>query len=533
MTRADISWQVGDHALMFGLDSETNTATNFTINSGGVYWLLDPTNTYNVCSPAECPRGSNFRKRTYASGGAFETTSDAFYIQDTWDINDNWTVELGIRSESFKNLNGEGNVFVEIKDQIAPRLSAVWDPKGDGTSKVFFNYGEYYLPIAANTNIRMAGGETYIHEYFDWDGVSVDADNAPTNVAATPYDTIVFGNGEVPDTSSVTDKNIEPMYQSEFILGYSRYLDSGVELGIKGIYRNLETTIEDVAIDAAVNAYYAANGWDTIPGDELDCDHGAGPVDCDSTDYFTGFHQYVLTTPGQDMTVFIPEQDETIDLAAAALGYPKAERQYAALELSYTRPFDDRWSASASYTWAHSWGNHEGYVQSDIGQDDAGITQNFDQPGLTDYSNGNLPNDRRHTVKGYGSYQLENGLRFGGSVMWQSGRPKSCFGVHPTDVFAADYGAFSFYCNGQPAPRGTAGTTPSTLNVDINAQYVMQLGKTDVLLSMDVFNVFNGQKPTVYNEIAETFAGAPDEDYGKIRQYQQPRWLRLSARVAF
>jgi hypothetical protein len=454
----------------------------------------------------------------------------------------------------------------------------VWDPKGDGTSKVFANYGQYYLPIAANTNIRMSGGETYIHDYYDWDGVSVDGDYVPTGLPGSPYDSIVYGNGEVPDTRSVTDNNIEPMYQSEFILGYTRYLDSGSEIGIKGIYRKLETAIEDVAIDAAVNTHYAGN-WNTgiNAGDVFDIDNptttgcgsngitdeddpefGWSTRDCNSTDYFTGFHQYVLTNPGADMSVFIPEQEETIVLSGDALGYPLAERQYAAVELQYNRPFDGQWGLNLSYTWAHSWGNHEGYVQSDIGQDDAGITQNFDQPGMTDFSYGNLPNDRRNTVKAYGSYQLDNGLRFGVGAMWQSGRPMSCFGVHPTDVFAADYGAFSFYCDqdgpdtrpgfdvdtgepadvadvyiGTPSGRGKAGRTPDILNVDMNAQYTMELGGTDVLFSLDVFNVLNSQNATVINEIAETFSGTPDDDYGKIRQFQQPRWVRLSARVRF
>ena len=531
MSRVDVSWQLGDHSLDFGIDNEVNTANNFTINSGGVYWLLDPTNAYNACDVvSECPQGANARRRTYASGGEFETSSKAFYIQDVWEINDQWTVELGLRNESFENLNGEGNVFVKVDDQIAPRLAAVWDPNGEGTSKFFANYGLYYLPIAANTNIRMAGGETYIHDYFDWDGVSVDSQSVPTGLGAQ-YDQIVYGNGEVADTRSVTDNNIEPMYQSEFILGYSRYLDSGVELGVKGIYRKLESTIEDVAIDAAVNSYYATS-W--VPF-EFDCDDGANtPLrPCMAPDYFTGFHQYVLTNPGNGMSVYIPEQDETIDLTAAQLGYPEASRQYAAVEFTYARPFDGRWGMDASYTWAHSWGNHEGYVQSDIGQDDAGITQNFDQPGMTDFSSGNLPNDRRHTIKVYGTYALDNGLRFGSGLMWQSGRPQSCFGVHPTDVFAAAYGAFSFYCNGEPSGRGEVGTTPDILNVDVNAQYTWEVGATDVLLSLDIFNIFNSQNATVINEIGETFAGEVNPNYGKIRQFQRPRWLRLSARIRF
>jgi hypothetical protein len=528
MSRIDFNWIVGDHDLSFGYDNETNTAINFTVPSGGVYWLLDASNVYNACTPAECPSGANVRRRTYASGGSFETNSDAFYIQDVWEFSDKWTFELGLRNENFENLNGEGNVFVEVEDQWAPRLAAVFDPNGDGRSKFFANYGLYYLPIAANTNIRMAGGETYIHDYFDWDGVSLDSQFVPQGIPATPYETVVFGNGEVPDTRSVTDANIDAMYQSEIILGYARTLDSGSEIGIKGIYRNLETTIEDVAIDAAVIDYYnnGAGSWNPalVGGDAVE-------------DVFTGFHQYVLTNPGENMNVYIPEMDEQITLTGAQLGYPKAERQYGAIEFTFARPFDGQWAVDASYTWAHSWGNHEGYVKSDNGQDDAGITQNFDQPGLTDFSYGNLPNDRRHTVKVFGTYQLENGLRFGGNFFWQSGRPLSCFGVHPTDVFAADYGADSHFCDGVGVKRGSLGTTPDIMNIDASVQYEMELGRSNVLLTLDVFNLFDSQNATVLNEFYETDSGTRDIDtannYGLPRQYQAPRTLRLSARLRF
>ncbi|MDH3273367.1 MAG: TonB-dependent receptor [Gammaproteobacteria bacterium] len=535
MTRVDLNWVVGNHDLSFGFDSEDNFSDESTINSGGAYWLLDPLNEYNGCDVVtECPQGANARRRTYSVGGSFETVSDAFYIQDVWEVNDNWTLELGLRNENFENLNADGDIFVEVDNQWAPRLSAVFDPKGDGTSKFFANYGLYYLPIAANTNIRMAGNETYIQDYFDWDGVSVDAQFVPTGLGAQ-FDQDLFGDGTVPDTRSVTDENLDAMYQTEFIVGYQRFLDSGVELGVKAIYRNLETTIEDIAIDAAVNTYYAANGWSTIPGDELACDDGAGTParDCNSTDYFTGFHQYVLTNPGNDMTIYIPEQDETINLTAAQLGYPEAERQYAALEFTTARPFDGRWGAQMSYTWSHSWGNHEGYVKSDNGQDDAGITQNFDQPGLTDNSDGNLPNDRRHTIKAFGTYQLDNGLRFGANILWQSGRPVSCFGVHPTDVFAQAYGADAHFCGGESVQRGSLGTTPDIMTIDGTAQYNMEMGNASVLWTLDVFNIFDSANPTLYNEFFETDGGVADSDYGLIQQYQQPRTIRLSARLRF
>ena len=88
------------------------------------------------------------------------------------------------------------------------------------------------------------------------------------------------------------------------------------------------------------------------------------------------------------MNVYLPELDATVDLSAEDLGYPKVVRDYSGLTFSLTREFDGDWGASLSYTNSESVGNYEGTVKSDNGQDDAGITQDFDQPGLTDGSYG-------------------------------------------------------------------------------------------------------------------------------------------------
>ena len=164
-----------------------------------------------------------------------------------------------------------------------------------------------------------------------------------------------------------------------------------------------------MAIDAAVINYYNSTGNWTADGTVEDT--------------FGGFHQYVLTNPGNAMSVYIPENDEQINLTAAQLGYPKATRDYTAIELTLNRPLQNGWAMDLSYTWSESEseGNHEGYVISDIAQDDAGITQNFDQPGLTDFTDGPLPNDRTHTLKAFGSYDFNNGLRIGANFLLQSG----------------------------------------------------------------------------------------------------------------
>ncbi|MFI2811459.1 MULTISPECIES: TonB-dependent receptor [Microbulbifer] len=519
MLRVDLSWDLNDHFLEVGLDQENNTSTSATVNSGGVYWLLDPNNTYNECSLAECPSGANVRERIYNVGGEFDVESSAFYIQDTWQATDQLSLQLGLRNETFKNNNGAGDAFIEIDNQWAPRLSAVFDPTGAGNQKIFANWGMYYLPIASNTNIRMAGNETYIQNYYDWDGECLNADFTPCNVGGQ-FDQDLFGDGTVPDTRSLVDTNIEPMYQSEFILGYEYVMENGMELGVKGMYRNLETSIEDVAIDAAVIDYYNTEGNWTADGTVEDA--------------FTGFHQYVLTNPGNDMRIYIPETDEFVNLSADQLGYPEAKRQYGALEFTFRRPFDGRWMVDASYTWGHSWGNNEGYVRSDNGQDDAGLTTNFDQPGLLDGGYGNLPNDRRHTLKAFGTYQFDMGLRLGGNFMWQTGRPKNCFGVHPTDVFAQAYGAESFYCQGELQPRGSQGRTDTYWNLDLNAQYPVQFANNqELMLSFDVFNVFGNDAVSEVVETGDTDGGLVDEFYGEPVYYQAPRAVRLGVRYEF
>ena len=57
-------------------------------------------------------------------------------------------------------------------------------------------------------------------------------------------------------------------------------------------------------------------------------------------------------------------------------------------------------------------------------QDDSGLTTNFDQPGLTDGGSGNLPNDRRHSLKLNGAYQVIENLTIGANFNFQTGRPR-------------------------------------------------------------------------------------------------------------
>jgi len=532
--RFDVTLDVGAHNLKAGFEEEVLTAIDaYAYNGGGFFWrvLVDEippqTRSNYWCSNLETNYGAQYNfscdpaypgsaiRVKYQAGGEFENTNSAFYLSDTWNVNDSLTLELGIRNDSFLNLNGNREPFADIENQWAPRLSAVYQL--DNRTELFANYGEYYLPVAANTNIRMSGAEIYYVDYYQinvpggYDYEAPDVTNGE-NLVPEQYRRFLFregtGDGEVPDPRDIMDANIEPMYQQEFVLGAERVLDNGYVVGVKGLYRTLDTTIEDILIEDGVLAYYEGTANEAA----IEAVYGFSP----------GSH-YILTNPGTDATFYVPTTDETITVTAEQFGIPKPTREWKALELTLSRPWDGRGSDFFSYTLGSSYGNYEGWVRSDNGQDDAGITSLFDSEDMTANGEGYLPNDRRHTIKYYGNRQLTDSVLVGLNATYQSGRPINCFGQQPG---ARTYTNSMFYCAGQIVERGTAGRTDAILTVDLNAQYTLRLGNQEVVLTGTVYNLLDSARSSeIYEDNTST--------YRKITGYQSPRSVRFGFRYNF
>lgn len=526
--RLDVTFNLGDHKIKAGYDNEklevgnndgvvgdSVVAVNFPdANENGIADEMTQPQRYVYALDYTYVQIDN-----YINDGSFETDSSALYIEDNWRINDRLTAYLGLRNETFDNKNVVGESFIKVDDQLAPRLGIAYDLLGNGKSKLYATYGRQYIPVATNTNIRLAGAETYYRALYEIDVDNPYDENGVPNVTdPDPLALAVYADGSVHPTVSTVSKNIDPQYQDEYVIGYQMSFADRWQAGLSFIRRDLKSTIEDIAVDAGLNAYAAANGYD---------DFEAG-----------GFDYYVLTNPGKDLDFEVDldgdgELEEVL-LTAEMLGYPEAERYYNAVELTIERIFDGKWSVQGSYTWSQSYGNVEGYVKSDNGQDDAGLTTSFDQPGLTDYSYGYLPNDRRHKLKLFGSYRVHPEVIVGASASAYSGRPINAFGNHPTDVFAAEYGSESFYSFGEPNPRGSRGRTPWTYNLDVSARY-MPSAVRGLTLGVDIFNIFDFDSETEVYEIEEEdySPGTPDPFYKLPTAYQEPRYFRFSVEYQF
>lgn len=505
--RADFEWAFNDnHLIRFGADREENVSVNTSFYSGGGYYRYYdaiPGDTLN--NGGTVPDGVTeiVRFRQLQGGGRFRTFQESIYIEDEWTLNDNMTLRLGLRNERFDNRNAADETFIKITDQYAPRVGFAWDVFGDGTAKAFANFGRYHLPIASNTNIRLSGAELFTEDWYTLGGpiqgdgsVTLGTQLGPTNV---------YSDGTVPDVRETIDTTIEPMYQDEFIIGYESELWNDWVGSVSYVYRDLGQGIEDITIDAAVG----------LPGE---------------------FH-YILTNPGTDaITYYDVDGDgtaERLELSADQLGFPEIVRNYHALNFTLEKSFRNGLYLKGIYTWSHSYGNYEGMVRSDNGQDDAGITTLYDFPGLLDGAYGDLPNDRRHQLKVFGAYDITPDWQVNFASVYQTGRPKNAFGINPNDPYAALYGAESFYNQGTLVQRGSLGRTPSTWNVDVGTKYVMEFGNSILTLRADVFNLFDADDAIQIDEVADEESGVPAATFGVPRYFQSPRTIRLGLTYDF
>ena len=431
---------------------------------------------------------------------------------------------------------------------------------GDNTTKVYGSFGRYFLPIAASTNNRLGGAELDQERYFRFTGF--DASNVPilgtqltprggtTCLAGLAGSCLVRADGEAGDPTSLIASNLKPQSLDEYIVGIERRFGK-FRVNLFGTWRDLNNTLEDSAIDPAVRAYCTANNLNGRNADGSNCQS-----------IFSGTHQYVLLNPGNNATVTLSDPIngetglKTIDLTAAALGYPRAVRKYRAATIQIQRDFDGKWGGEFSYTWSSLKGNTEGGVRSDNGQDDTGATVDFDLPGLTDGTYGFGPNHRRHNFKAFGTYAPTKWLTLGVNAQVTSPRKFGCIGTVPGSRDAdaeALYGANGTYCNlnadgsvrttpvatGEVLPprqivqRGTAFESDWLYSLNLDAAVRLPVQSYDAFLRVSVLNVLNSKQQLDFQENGTNDAGDPLATYRQVTGYQAPRAVRLQLGVNF
>ncbi|CAN5463192.1 TonB-dependent receptor [soil metagenome] len=583
---ADIYFNLfGSHHVRGGYDHEENTFLNFSQRNGGQNWTYLRNNNTTVNALGLAPGQEYVSLRTFNGGGSFVGVNKAYYIQDSWDIGDRLSLNAGFRRDDFLEKDASGAAFSTGKNNKALRLGFSFDPTGDKQNKIFGYYGRFYLPVAANTAFRAASNNLDVTQSFLPSGggltfTGIDPLTGKTALGALIVQNGAFGTnlgactpfflsrgivsvtpnvlgcatsaskGVPPPPESISALNVKSTMQDQYILGFEHRFNSLWKAKAVLSYNTLLRAADDAAIDGAVVAYCAANGYDVNA--------------CKAS--WSGLDQYLIVNPGKDVQAVLyttlPGETtlRTVTLKAGDLGLPQVKREYTSLELSFERAFDGKWSLQGSYVLSESKGNFEGAVKSDTGQADAGITSDFDLPGFIPGAYGLLPNHHAHQFKLFGAYAVTDNLTIGGNASVIAPRHYGCQGIFPQSADPAGYGSQSqysiapaHYCVNPSSkvtelvPRGSRIKGDWINRLDLSVRYAVPtkfVPAGNLVLRADVFNILNSQgKQELYEngDVNQVVPGSADANYGKPGSssgtvgsgYQTPRYVRFGFDLNF
>lgn len=555
--RFDVSYRLGQHTLTAGIDNQntknTDAGTSFPAAGKGYAWEYNPPmsnpvtddadpSLYIIGGPGTAPPGADWRNSPWvaptagvANGGSGYFVAQYFYhdnasvrvqqraqyIEDSWQVNDRWLVKIGLRNDQFTNFGGDGKPYLRLTTpQLAPRVGFSWDVNGDSSFKIYGNAGRYYLALPTSVALRAAGTSLYTRTYFTYGGI--DANGVPTDL--TPIDTSrgagepISANGEygqARDPMTASARGLKSEYQDEYIFGFDKTLGTTWAYGAKATYRNLRNAIDDVGDNVSIMRKMAEMGIDPATYDP------------------TQVPGSILINPGASSDFLVPKLGGgyyTVPMDwKKDFGFNTTmKRKYYGLDLYLSHPFDGKWFGKIDYLFSRSYGNSEGQVRTDIGQEDVSATVDWDYAAVMDYANGYLANDRTHQIKAYGSYQLTPEWMLSGNLSIASGAPQTILSYYGADGSnpGLGYGPYYHFYKGQPSPPGTTRNSWTYL-VSLSAEYRPEWAGKKLAFNAMVYNVLNKQETT------QRYPISASSSFLRPYSSQTPRYFRFGVSYDF
>lgn len=419
-----------------------------------------------------------------------KTRNLGIFLQDSWKVLNNLTVNVGIRydEQSLKDANGVERISLD--SEWSPRIGVVWDFTNNGKSKLYANYGRYYTVIPQDIQTRALGNEYTVFAY-----------NYSAGGVLDPVDS-VYGYAYI-QGGQITREGLKGMYQDEMIAGVEYEVVKNWSVGIKGIYKALGRTIEDRCDLTDPRLPYLA---DYIPAGSL--------TTCALVNYGNSNEPLEKVV---DITN--PECVAADGTYTGNCETTHIKRFYRGIELTATHRFSNNFYLLANYVYSSLKGNYDGNEKQSTGQQDPNINADFDYIDMVPNNYGRLSLDRPHLFKISGTYSFPFGLTAGANFRYASGAPLAVRG------YARPGYTSELYLS---PDRGELGDQPDQYEMDFHLEYNLRLGPVTITPIVDVFNLLNRQGSTGQSGIFNTRRDG--NRFGVFNRFNDPNY-RTSARI--
>jgi len=384
-----------------------------------------------------------------------ELNTQSVYVNDSWQLNDNWSFNIGFRYEDVKG-ESNGGIVTADTDRFVPRLGASYDLRGDGKYRFDLTFAQYAgkyseSQFASNTTVGNPPGLLFIYVGAPGTGYDFAPSFDFNNELGFNYVTAAADDGT--QNIFVADGLSSPVSE-EITLSAGMQLDRGGY--IKAVYTQREYSdfVEDF-----VNA--------------------ADPVD--------------VAVQGVPAGTFSRTVFDNSDLPV---------RDYSALQFIGRYRLSDNWTLDGSYTFQiENEGNFEGEATNQPGNSSTigdypeilSPERHFPLGDLNDYA--------EHKLRLWTNYNLDWGrggnLNVGGVMNFDSGRSRSSIdSIGVTGAQAAILAAAGYVDAPSPidtffGPRGDLQFDDS-LTFDLSLNYRLPIVRDfDVWLKADIFNLLD------------------------------------------